>query len=67
MTRTIELLRHTANDGDVLTADGIAAAIEIGRGLDGEYALAASSGAQRATQTIGCLLGGLGQAVPGGV
>jgi broad specificity phosphatase PhoE len=65
--KTIELLRHTANDGDVLTAEGVGAAVEIGRSLAGGYDLAASSGAQRATQTIGCLLAGLGERVPGGV
>ncbi len=65
--KTIELLRHTANDGDGLTPEGVAAAIEIGHRLTGPYAIAVSSGAQRATQAIGCLLGGLGEAVPGGV
>ena len=65
--RTIELLRHTANDGDRLTPEGILAALAIGRSLEGDYELAASSGAQRATQTVGCLLAGLGRPVPGGV
>lgn len=65
--KTITLLRHTANDGDTLTPEGVVAAVEIGRGLEGGYLIAASSGAQRATQTIGCLLGGLGETVPGGV
>ena len=37
--KTIELLRHTANDGDVLTPDGVAAAVEIGRGLTGDMTL----------------------------
>ncbi len=65
--KTIELLRHTANEGDALTPDGIAAAVEIGGALTGGYSIAVSSGAQRATQTIGCLLAGLGEEVPGGV
>lgn len=65
--RTIELLRHTANEGDRLTPDGVTAAIEIGKGLTGGYSVAVSSGAQRATQTLGCLLAGLGEVVPGGV
>jgi broad specificity phosphatase PhoE len=65
--KTIDLMRHTANDGDVLTPEGVAAAIEIGRTLAGGYTVAASSGAQRATQTIGCLLAGRGEAVPDGV
>lgn len=65
--KTIELLRHTANEGDALTPEGITAAIEIGRDLAGGYSVAVSSGAQRATQTVGCLLAGLGETVPGGV
>lgn len=65
--KTIELLRHTANDGDQLSEGGVAAAVDIGRGLDAGYDLAVSSGAQRATQTIGCLLAGHGERVPGGV
>ena len=68
MARTLEIRRHTDNDGDVLSADGVDAAIQIGRDeLEGPYAVAVSSGAQRATQTIACMLAGLGQAVPGGV
>lgn len=65
--KTIELMRHTDNDGDRLTPDGVARAVLIGRELTGDYTVAVSSGAQRATQTIGCLLAGLGQAVPDGV
>lgn len=56
MTRTLRLLRHTDNDGDVLTDEGIAAALRIGEQLDGEYALAVSTGAQRATQTVACIV-----------
>lgn len=65
--KTIELRRHTANDGDRLTSEGVAAAVRIGGELTGAYALAVSSGAQRATQTIACMLGGVGRAVTGGV
>jgi broad specificity phosphatase PhoE len=65
--KTIELMRHTDNDGDWLTPDGVARAVLIGRELSGNYTVAVSSGAQRATQTIGCLLAGLGQTVPDGV
>ena len=54
MARYVELRRHTDNDGDVLTEDGIRAALEIGRGLAGGYVLLVSSGAQRATQTLAC-------------
>lgn len=67
MRKTIVLVRHTDNDGDVLTPQGVADAVAIGRSLDGPFTVGASSGAQRATQTVGCLLGGLGQTVPEGV
>ena len=67
MARTIELRRHTDNDGDLLTAEGVSRALEIGRRLSGGYTLVASSGAQRATQTAGCFLAGLGEEIPGGV
>jgi broad specificity phosphatase PhoE len=68
MTRQLEIRRHTDNDGDLLTADGIADAVAIGTDeLEGDYALAASSGAQRATQTLACFLAGLGEEVPRGV
>ena len=63
----IELRRHTDADDDVLTADGVAAALEIGARLQGGYDLAVSTGAQRATQTLACFLAALGEKVPGGV
>ncbi len=67
MAKTIVLVRHTANEGDALTPDGIADAVAIGVRLEGGFSLAVSTGAQRATQTVGCLLAGLGRQVPGGV
>jgi broad specificity phosphatase PhoE len=67
VSREIELRRHTDADGDVLTDEGVAAALEIGARLRGGYQLAVSSGAQRATQTLACFLAGLGQDVAGGV
>ena len=67
MVRFVELRRHTDNDGDVLTDEGVEAALRIGAGLTGGYRLGVSSGAQRATQTLACLLAALGQPVPGGV
>jgi broad specificity phosphatase PhoE len=67
MRREIELRRHTDADEDVLTAEGVAAALEIGARLGGGYDLAVSTGAQRATQTLACFLAALGQQVPGGV
>ena len=67
LSKSVELRRHTDNDGDALTADGVRAALEIGVGLAGGYALCVSSGMQRATQTIACFLAGRGERVPGGV
>lgn len=67
MARYIELRRHTENDGDSLTDDGVAAAVALGKSLSGGYQVLVSSGAQRATQTVACLLAGLGEVVPDGV
>jgi broad specificity phosphatase PhoE len=67
VSREIELRRHTDADDDVLTAAGVAAALELGARLPGGYQLAVSSGAQRATQTLACFLAALGQQVPDGV
>ena len=69
MARILEIRRHVDDDGeDRLTSTGVDTALGLGReGLRGPYALAVSSGAQRATQTIACLLAGLGESVPGGV
>lgn len=67
MAKEIELRRHTDNEGDILTADGVARAVEIGTGLRGGYRLAAASPAARAVQTVACLLAGLGETVPDGV
>ena len=67
MAREIELRRHTDNDEDVLSAEGVAAALEIGARLGGGYDLAVSTGAQRATQTLACFLAALGEQVRGGV
>jgi broad specificity phosphatase PhoE len=67
MGKEIELRRHTDNEGDVLSADGVRTALEIGARLAGAYDLAVSTGAQRATQTLACFLAALGQKVPGGV
>lgn len=54
--KEIELWRHTDNDGDVLSAEGLEHALEIGRGLRGGYEVVVSTGAQRATQTAACFL-----------
>lgn len=67
MSKEIELRRHTDAEGDVLTAEGVAAALKIGAALKGGYHVAVSSGAQRATQTLACFLAALGENVQGGV
>lgn len=67
LSKTVELRRHTANEGDVLTPEGIEAAVAIGRTLKGDYDLLISSGAQRATQTLACFLAGSGIRVDSGV
>jgi broad specificity phosphatase PhoE len=67
MAKYVELRRHTDADGDVLTPEGVRAAIEIGSTLAGPYELLVSTGAQRATQTLACFLAGLGEKVPQGV
>lgn len=68
MSRTIDLRRHTDNDGDVLTSEGVAAAVALGESLHGEVTFAVSTGAQRATQTLACAFGAaVGVAVPCGV
>lgn len=67
MTKYVELRRHTDNDDDALSSEGIRQALEIGARLEGNYELLVSSGAQRSTQTLGCFLAALGQRVPGGV
>jgi broad specificity phosphatase PhoE len=67
MAKYVELRRHTDADGDFLTPEGVRAAADIGARLTGGYAVLVSSGAQRATQTLGCFLAALGERVPGGV
>jgi broad specificity phosphatase PhoE len=66
VAKRIELRRHTDNDGDVLTDEGTRAALAIGSTLRGGYALLASTGAQRATQTLACFACALRGPVPGG-
>jgi broad specificity phosphatase PhoE len=67
MPRYVELRRHTESDGDMLTEEGVRAALAIGRRLAGPYALFASSGAQRATQTLACFACMLAEPVSGGL
>ncbi|MDQ4058394.1 MAG: histidine phosphatase family protein [Actinomycetota bacterium] len=67
MAKRVELRRHTAADGDRLTPEGVRDALDLGSRLTGAYDMAISSGAQRATQTLACLLAGAGAKVDGGV
>src|ERR1700716_1072148 len=67
MAKTVELRRHAASDGDVLTPEGVAAALEIGTRRRGRYNMLVSSGAQRATQTLASILAGMGERQPAGV
>ena len=66
MARYVELRRHTDNDGDALSEEGVRAALDIGQGLAGGYDLLVSTGAQRATQTLACFACMLQDPVPGG-
>jgi hypothetical protein len=60
--RSLELLRHTDNEGDKLSPEGIAAAEAIGReNLTPPYALFASTGAGRATEMVEILRRIVGQ------
>ena len=60
--RYVELRRHTDNDGDELTAQGVADAEAIGHeGLQPPYAAFISSGAARATQMLTILRHAAGQ------
>lgn len=67
VAKYLELRRHTDNDDDALSADGVRKALAIGAGLQGNYEVLVSTGAQRATQTLACFVAGLGQKVSGGV
>ena len=67
MVKYVELRRHTDDEDDALSADGVREALEIGAGLQGSYEILVSTGAQRATQTLACFLAASGQRVPGGV
>lgn len=67
MVREVEIRRHTDNEDDVLSDEGIEQALEIGRKLRGGYEVVVSTGAQRATQSAACFLAALGDTVPKGV
>jgi broad specificity phosphatase PhoE len=59
--RYVELRRHTDNDGDQLSARGVADAEAVGRRLHPPYAAFVSSGAARATQMVTILRRAAGQ------
>jgi hypothetical protein len=60
--RYVELRRHTDNDGDRLTPEGVAAAESIGReGVHPPYDAFISTGAARATQMLEILRHAAGQ------
>jgi hypothetical protein len=60
--RYVELRRHTDNDGDKLSEQGVADAEEIGRtGLNPPYAAFVSTGAERATAMLRILRRAAGQ------
>jgi hypothetical protein len=60
--RYVELRRHTDNDGDRLSEQGVADAEAIGRtGLHAPYALFVSTGAERATEMLRILRRAAGQ------
>src|SRR5436190_7482095 len=60
--RYVELRRHTDNDGDRLTSQGVFDAERVGRdGLHPPYAAFVSTGAQRDTQMVEVLRLGGGQ------
>jgi broad specificity phosphatase PhoE len=68
MGRIVEVRRHTDNDGDALSDDGVEAALALGAHVAGtEFVLVVSTGAQRATQTAANILAGGGLHVPRGV
>ena len=67
MTKTVELRRHTDNDGDRLSDEGIAAAVDIGSRLAERYEALVSSGAQRSTQALACMVAALGRPLTCGV
>ena len=51
--RTVDLFRHTDNEGDALTAQGVQAAEQVAREqLTPPYNVFVSTGASRATQML---------------
>ena len=69
--RRLEIRRHAAKGtelgGDSLSPGGIEQAHQLGRSIRVGYTHLFSSGAQRATQTLACILAGMGRYVVSGV
>ncbi|MGH9891000.1 MAG: histidine phosphatase family protein [bacterium] len=69
--RRLEIRRHAAKDAtpgvDRLSPEGIRQAHDLGRSLRVGYTHLYSSGAQRATQTLACMIAGMGRHVLNGV
>ncbi|MGH7897658.1 MAG: phosphoglycerate mutase family protein [Candidatus Binatia bacterium] len=69
--RRLEIRRHAAKGtdigGDCLSPEGIDQAHKLGRSVRVGYTHLYSSGAQRATQTLACMLAGMGRSVLNGV
>jgi broad specificity phosphatase PhoE len=65
--RALELRRHAPRDpqADRLSPEGSRLAEEVGRDLPGGYAVAFTSPARRAAETVAWFLRGLGQQLPG--
>jgi broad specificity phosphatase PhoE len=69
--RRLEIRRHAAKgtdlDGDSLSQEGVEDAHRLGRSIRVGYTHLFTSGAQRATQTLACILAGMGRSVLNGV
>jgi phosphohistidine phosphatase SixA len=69
--RRLEIRRHAAKGaelgGDSLSPQGVEQAYNLGRSIRIGYTHLYSSGAQRATQTLACILAGMGRLVIHGV
>jgi phosphohistidine phosphatase SixA len=64
LMRYVELRRHTDNDGDRLTPQGVADARAIGHELHPPYAAFVSTGAARCTEMLEILRHAVGEGAP---
>jgi broad specificity phosphatase PhoE len=69
--KRLEIRRHATKGselgGDCLSPEGVTQAHELGRRLRVGYTHLFTSGAQRATQTLACIVAGMGRYVMNGV